>query len=161
MRIEIIPGYDRESDILALFDAYMNMLTTNDPTFKVYLDVQNYEEEIAHLGSKYGLPDGRLYLLCYDGEPAGCIALRKIDSCNCELKRLYVKERYRGLGLGKMLVHRILVDAKQIGYTYVLLDTLPFLNAAIRIYRDFGFVEIEKYNDSPMDNAIYMKLELK
>ena len=160
MCIEFMLGYDRKADVLALFDAYMDMLITNDPAFKTYLGIQNYEDEIAHLDTKYGLPDGRLYLVCCDGEPAGCIALRKIDSHNCELKRLYVKENYRGQGLGKCLVRRIISDAKQIGYSYMLLDTLPFLNTAIQIYKDFGFVEIDKYNDSPMENSIYMRLKL-
>ena len=42
----------------------------------------------------------------------------------------------------------------------MLLDTLPFLQSAQRLYRAVGFREIEKYNDSPMDGATYMKLEL-
>ena len=160
MHIEIVHGYDRKPDILTLFDAYVDMLIFNEPKFKTYLGVQNYEEEIANIDSKYGLPYGRLYLLCCDGEPAGCVALRKIDTHHCELKRLYVKEKYRGHGLGKLLVHRVVADAKQIGYSYILLDTLPFLNAAIQLYKDLGFVEIGKYNNSPMDNAIYMSLHL-
>mgnify|MGYP003299473394 CR=1 FL=1 len=51
-------------------------------------------------------------------------------------------------------------DAKEIGYRYILLDTFPFLERAIHMYRVRGFREIEKYNDSPMASTIYMKLDL-
>ena len=55
---------------------------------------------------------------------------------------------------------RILADARAIGYRTMLLDTLPFLQTALKLYLDYGFEEIERYNDSPMDTSIYMKLDL-
>lgn len=42
----------------------------------------------------------------------------------------------------------------------MLLDTLPFLKSAIRLYEKYGFYKIERYNNNPMDNSIYMKLNL-
>jgi hypothetical protein len=56
---------------------------------------------------------------------------------------------------------KIIQDAKGIGYSQILLDTLPFLESAIRMYRSFGFYEIESYNNSPMDTSIYMRLDVK
>lgn len=55
---------------------------------------------------------------------------------------------------------KIIMDAKEIGYTHMLLDTLPFLKSALRIYTDLRFYPIESYNDSPMSTSIYMKLDL-
>lgn len=136
------------------------MLITNDESFKQYLDLQNYDEEVKHLESKYGMPDGRLYLVYCDGKLAGCIGLRKIDNQNCEMKRLYVRPEFRGKKLGNILIEKIIGDAREIGYSYMLLDTLPFLQSAIHIYKKFGFYEIESYNNSPMDTSIYMKLDL-
>ena len=91
---------------------------------------------------------------------AGCIALRKLDEQCSELKRLYVRPQFRGSRIGEALVHRVLSDAREIGYRHVLLDTLPFLRSAIGLYRRVGFYEIPCYNDSPMDNTIFMQYDL-
>lgn len=136
------------------------MLIEKDSSFQKYLDIQNYSEEMKHLENKYGLPNGRLYLVYCDEKLAGCIGLRKIDSQNCEMKRLYVRPQFRGRKIGNLLVEKIIDDAKKIGYSYMLLDTLPFLKSAIHMYKKYGFYEISSYNDSPMDTSIYMKLNL-
>ena len=92
---------------------------------------------------------------------AGCIGLRKIDRQNCEVKRLYVRLQFRGNHIGDQLIRTIIEDSRQIGYSHMLLDTLPFLKNAIHMYRMYGFYEIESYNNSPMDTSIYMLLDLK
>ena len=104
--------------------------------------------------------NGRLYLIYCDEKLAGCIGLRKIDNQNCEMKRLYIRQEFRGQKLANILVEKIIEDAKEIGYSHMLLDTLPFLESAIHIYKKFGFYEIESYNDSPMDTSIYMRFDL-
>lgn len=158
--INIVSAYDRPEEVSILFLEYTNMLIENDPSFREYLDIQNYDEEIKHLEVKYGMPDGRLYIVYCDEELAGCIGLRKIDDQNCEMKRLYVRSKFREKKIGSLLVEKIIKDAKDIGYSYMLLDTLPFLQNAIYLYKKYGFYEIESYNDSPMDTSIYMKLDL-
>lgn len=158
--IKIVSAYDRAEEVRRLFEEYTDMLVENDPSFQEYLDIQNYSEEMEHLEKKYGLPDGRLYLAYCDEELAGCIGLRKMDSQNCEMKRLYVRPAFRGRKIGNLLVEKIIDDAKKIGYSYMLLDTLPFLKSAIHMYKKYGFYEINSYNDSPMNTSIYMKLNL-
>ena len=138
MEPKLVLAYDRPADIGALFSEYTRMLVTEDPAFAAYLELQNYDEELRHLEGKYGLPDGRLYLALVDGTPAGCIALRKLDETRCELKRLYVRPAFRGQGLARLLTEQILRDARAIGYRKILLDTLPFLESAIRLYRSLG-----------------------
>lgn len=160
MDIRIVPAYEQREEINILFSEYINMLITNDESFQKYLDIQNYDEEVKHLESKYGMPDGRLYLAYCDEGLAGCIGLRKINNQNCEMKRLYVRPEFRGKKLGSILIEKIIGDAREIGYSYMLLDTLPFLQSAIHMYKKFGFYEIESYNNSPMDTSIYMKLDL-
>lgn len=160
MSIQIIYGYEKSEKVRVLFSEYIQMLISNDESFKEYLDIQNYDEEINDLEKKYGTPDGRLYLLYYDKELAGCIGLRKIDDENCEMKRLYIRQKFRGKNLGNILVKKIITEARDIGYSYMLLDTLPFLKSAIRLYEKYGFYKIERYNNNPMDNSIYMKLNL-
>lgn len=160
MGIKIIPAYDHVQEIETLFSEYTNMLIAGDSAFQEYLTLQNYEEEMKHLEQKYGLPHGRLYLVYCDDALAGCIGLRKIDQENCEMKRLYVRPKFRGQHIGNILVQKIIEDAREIGYSHMLLDTLPFLESAIRLYKAFGFYEIESYNNSPMETSIYMKLDL-
>ena len=160
MSLEIVPAFDRANEIRELFAEYMDMLLDGDPTFAGYLTIQNYDDELKDLSQKYGLPDGRLYLAYWNGEVAGSIALRKIDDENCELKRMYIKPAFRRNGIAKTLVNQLIADAREIGYRYMLLDTLPFLQTAIRMYKNIGFYEIERYNNSPMDTSIYMKFDL-
>ena len=160
MNIEIVLAYMHTQEINALFSEYTNMLIANDNSFQNYLDLQDYDEEINHLEEKYGMPSGRLYLAYCNEEAAGCIGLRNIDERNCEMKRLYVRPKFREKNIGKLLVQKIITDAKEIGYSYMLLDTLPFLEKAIHMYKKFGFYTIDSYNNSPMNTSIYMKLDL-
>lgn len=160
MGLKFVPAYDFPSEVGELFSEYTELLIAGDSSFKEYLAIQNYDEELDHLESKYGFPYGRLYLAYYDGELAGCIGLRKIDEKNGEMKRLYVRPGFRGKRIGNQLVQKIIEDARKIGYSSILLDTLPFLRNAIHLYETYGFYEIDSYNDSPMDTSIYMKLDL-
>ena len=127
MNIKILPAYDFPEEIKLLFSEYTDILIEGDPSFKEYLEIQNYDDELKHLEKKYGLPYGRLYLVYYNNEVAGCIGLKKIDKKNCEMKRLYVRPKFRGKQIGEQLIEKIIKAAKEIGYSYMLLDTLPFL----------------------------------
>ncbi len=158
--IKLVDAYSYKEEIKELFNEYTYMLVEVDEKFKEYLEIQNYDAELENLESKYGRPYGRLYLVYWEGEVAGCIGLRQIDKTVCEMKRLYVKPEFRGKGIGNYLVKKIVADAKDVGYSKMRLDTLPFLEIAERLYRKNGFYEIPCYNDSPMDNSIYMQLDL-
>lgn len=161
MNMKIISAYDLTQEIRELFTEYTELLIEGDAAFKGYLEKQNYNDELNDLEIKYGLPYGRLYVAYCDETLAGCIGLKKINEQHCEMKRLYVRPQFRGKHLGNLLVERIIKDAKEIGYSSMFLDTLPFLQNAIHMYKKFGFYEIESYNNSPMDNLVYLKLDLQ
>ncbi len=160
MAIELIEGYDRPDDVLRLFTEYTDDIVKKSPEVESCLEAQHYDEEVLRLREKYGRPEGRLYLALSDGQAAGCVALRKIDGRVCEMKRLYVRPEFRGCRIGKLLVERIIGDAARIGYRYDRLDTFPFMNDAIRMYKRYGFCEIARYNDNPAPSAVYMQLDL-
>ena len=160
MKPDIIPAYDSLQEIGQLFTEYTDYLVEEDPSVKAYLQIQDYEKELSHLREKYGPPYGRLYLACVENRPAGCIGLRKLDAQTGEMKRLYVRPEFRGHRIGGQLIEKVIGDAREIGYTVLLLDTLPFLQNAIRLYQQYGFYEISCYNDSPLDSSIYMRLDL-
>ena len=160
MELTIRLGYDAREEIAALFSEYTKTLVEGDPAFRAYLDKQGYDNEVLHPEEKYGLPRGRLYLARIEGEPAGCVALRPLDEKRCEMKRLYVRPAFRERGLGGQLIQRVIDEARAIGYECLLLDTLPFLTDAIGMYHRRGFVDIPSYNNSPMENLVYMRLDL-
>lgn len=160
MSIRIEPAFEYRQEIKELFTEYTAMLVEGDPAFQGYLDQQNYDEEVRDLKMKYDYPMGRLYIALDGEKAAGCIGLKPFDEGRCELKRLYVRPEYRGQKLGETLVKKIIEDAKKIGYHTILLDTLPFLGSAKALYERTGFAECGKYNDSPMDTSIFMKLEV-
>lgn len=160
MKTEIIPAYEDIEEIKKLLMEYTELLIEGNPEIVKYLKIQNYESEFEHLEIKYGLPEGRLFIAKISNEVAGCIALRKIDDVNCEMKRLYVKPAFRGNKIAERLVETIIEEAQKIGYKSILLDTLPFLKGAVCLYKKMGFYEIESYNNSPINNTIYMKLDL-
>src|SRR6185436_10626820 len=129
---------------------------------QIDLCFQNFEQELANLPGDYAVPDGRL-LLAYDGaELAGCVALRRINEGVCEMKRLFLREEFRGRGLGRQLIEAIIREAKQIGYERMRLDTLPpKMNDAIALYRSYGFRETAPYYENPVAGAIFMELDLR
>ena len=161
MEFRIQPGYAESAALGALFQEYTADLLRQKPAFAAYLEQQSYAWELLHLEEKYGMPGGRLYLATCETKPVGCIALHKLDAKRCELKRLYVRPAYREWHLGAALIQRVIDDAKAIGYACILLDTFPFLVEAIHLYRRLGFYEIERYNDGPMDDMLYFRLDLQ
>lgn len=125
---------------------------------------QGFEAELAELPGAYAPPEGTLLLACVDGEPAGCCALRPLyntDHLNaCEMKRLFVRRAFRGFGLGRLLVERVLSDGQLAGYTTMLLDTLSDMETARALYQEMGFVEVAPYYHNPIPGAHYLKVDL-
>ena len=124
----------------------------------VDLCFQSFEAELAELPGKYAPPTGRLFLAVIEGKVAGCIALRKIDAEMCEMKRLFVREDFRGLGLGSALIEKIIAEAKAIKYKRMRLDTLPDkMPKAVELYRSYAFRKIAPYYANPHKETLYME----
>jgi ribosomal protein S18 acetylase RimI-like enzyme len=126
----------------------------------VPLEVDDFEAWLATLPGPYAPPRGRLLVVRYGGESAGCVALRALDDEAGEVKRLYVRERFRGLGLARALVQELIATARHVGYTCLRLDTHESMIPAQALYRSFGFREIEPYWDHPIPDVIFFELKL-
>jgi ribosomal protein S18 acetylase RimI-like enzyme len=123
---------------------------------------QGFEEELRDLPGKYVPPRGRLYLARVGDDVAGSIALRPLDSDICEMKRLFVREKFRGMKIGQLLIERLIGEAKEIGYSAMRLDTYPpKMGIAVRLYESYGFREIGPYYNNPTDGVLYMELKLQ
>ncbi len=130
--------------------------------FGLKLCFQNFDEEVAGLPGKYTPPDGRLFLAFSDKKLAGCIALRNLQEEICEMKRLFVREDFRGLGIGNSLIEKLIAGAKEIGYEKMRLDTFPSKMAkAVELYHAYGFYEIAPYYQNPYGETFFMELEIK
>lgn len=136
-----------------LFDEYVAALNI-DLTF------QNYDNERRHIADIYMPPTGALFLAEHEGVAAGCVGLRKLDGHRCEMKRLYVRPDFRGLGIGTALCDQIIQKGRQLGYEEMLLDTLASMHSALALYRSLGFKQIAPYYHNPLPDAQYLALKL-
>jgi ribosomal protein S18 acetylase RimI-like enzyme len=129
-------------------------------SLNVDLSFQNFSKELETIQNQYGKPEGALLLAC-DGEVfVGCSGVRKLDQETAELKRMYVKNEYRGYHIGTSLLQRSIELAKEAGYKKIRLDTLDYMTKAQQLYRSFGFYEIPSYRFNPLSGTIYMEKQL-
>ena len=128
-----------------------------------YFDVATFEEELSSLPGKYGLPGGQLLLATLDKAPAGCVALREIDSGSCEMKRMFVYPQHHGKGVGRALAEGIIKEARGLGYRAMRLDTSVRQAEANALYQRLGFQTIKPYYELPEDVRnwlVFMELKL-
>ena len=138
-----------------LFAAYASSLGID-------LAFQGFQAEMDAMPGKYAPPAGALLLARNIGnEPIGCVGFRPLaaEGC-CEMKRLYVSPKGRGLGVGKALVRAVVLEATRIGYQEIRLDTLPSMAAAIALYRKAGFRAVAPYYETPLAGTIFLGLSL-
>ncbi|OAA92596.1 GNAT family N-acetyltransferase [Clostridium coskatii] len=160
MDVTIRLAYKEKEELIQLFKEYTESILAEGEEVIACLKSQHYSDEINGIAEKYGLPEGRLYIASIDNNSVGCIALRKVDEDYCEMKRLYVRPGNRGKHIGRKLMEQIISDAKEIGYKHIRLDTFPFMDKAIKMYKNYGFYEIERYNDNPAPTAVFMQLDI-
>lgn len=141
-------------------DEARKIFTEYENWLGVSLCFQGFDEEMAGLPGKYAPPRGRLLFAMENDEVAGCVASRPLDEETCEMKRLFVREKFQGMRLGSELIDRLIAEARASGYKKMRLDSwIPRMGKAIEMYRRHGFYEIEPYNENPYE-MIFMELAL-
>jgi putative acetyltransferase len=133
-------------------------------SLSVDLCFQDFENELLQLPGDYSAPRGALLLAQVNAEWAGCCAMRPLDAADytnaCEMKRLFVRPGFRGLGLGRRLAEGIMDAARLAGYDSILLDTLDEMESARALYEELGFEEVPPYYFNPIAGAHYLKANL-
>ncbi|MGB0036453.1 MAG: GNAT family N-acetyltransferase [Candidatus Acidiferrales bacterium] len=162
--LRIVPAVSKETitEASILFREYAAALTV-DLTF------QDFQKELASLPGEYAPPEGRLLIASIEpavgsnsaSGVAGCIGLRKIDAETCEMKRLFVRTDFRGMGVGRALALGVISAAREVGYLRMRLDTLPEMSQAQALYFSLGFKEIEPYRFNPIPGARFLELALR
>jgi GNAT superfamily N-acetyltransferase len=146
-------------------------VTTPEQLGQVRTLIRSYQSELSvqyrfpdsewqNLPGGYRPPGGALLLATVAGEPAGCVGLRPfpLDGA-CEMKRLYVRPKFRGDKLGGTLIEQIIQAARCRGYTRMRLDTHPpTMGTAVELYRRFGFAEVPAGPGPQVDGLLYMEL---
>jgi putative acetyltransferase len=127
----------------------------------ISLCFQNFEAELAELPGSYVRPAGCLLLAIASAKLVGCVAVRPIEPGICELKRLFVKPAYRGMGVGRVLTTEAIARATNYGHHFMRLDTLSTMQAARELYRSLAFHEISSYNSHPVEGTFFMELDLR
>lgn len=121
---------------------------------------QGFEAELATLPGKYAPPAGAILLAWVDSSLAGCVAVRPLEPKVCEMKRLWVRDAFRGMQIGERLVRTLLARARDAGYERMRLDTLSQMHAAQALYRKLGFRETQPYYRNPLPGVVYLEKNL-
>jgi carbonic anhydrase len=118
-------------------------------------EVPDYDDWIAELPGEYTLLLARV-----EGAPAACACFRELDAQTGELKRMYVRDAFRGQGIARALVDKCIALGRAAGHTRLRLDTHSSLTPARTLYESFGFKQIPAYWDHPIDDAVFYELDL-
>jgi putative acetyltransferase len=151
---DISPVTDRDADAVRL------LLVEYAASLSVDLAFQSFDDELAQLPGRYAPPGGALLIARVDGEPIGCVGLRRLDEETCELKRLFVRAVHRGGGTGLRLLEEAVAEARRLGYRRLRLDTIPGMERAQELYERFGFREIAPYTQNPVAGTRFLELRL-
>lgn len=112
-----------------------------------------YDPTTDHLFEVFNSASGSIYFIAeQDGEMlggAGIYPTEALPEGTCELVKMYLLPKARGLGLGRALIQLCLNAAKEMGYTQVYLESMPELKKALSVYEKFGF----EYLEGPMGNS--------
>jgi putative acetyltransferase len=149
--VETAPAYCALGVLFREYQAHIN----------VDLCFQGFEAELASIEAIYAAPDGAAFIAAgQNAQRFGCIALKRLAPDVCEMKRLYVRPRHQGAGVGRALAQACIGRARALSYARMRLDTLATMHAAQRLYRSLGFVEIGAYYVNPHPDACFMECQL-
>ena len=133
--------------IRLILTEYMKFIANEiiKPPWQFNVDIEHEVDFTMNNLDKFAEPDGRLLLVEVDGEIAGTISLRKIREDAGEIKRMYVKPKFRGKKLGNLMVEKVISISEENGFSKLFLDTSLFMSSAVSLYKKFGFKETDSY----------------
>ena len=150
-----------EADTKELIEKAKELIREYAQSLEFDLGFQDFAMEMENFPGQYASPRGCLYVALDENEPIGCVALRDIGQGICEMKRLYVRPYVRGQKVGKLLAEIVIKAARDMGYDFMRLDTIPSMKQANMLYNALGFKQIAPYRFNPLEGATFLELNLK
>lgn len=142
------------------FDTGKRLFLEYAETLGFSICFQNFGQELADIRHQYGAPNGCLLLVTDGDNTVGCAGVRRWQGDIAELKRMYLRPDFRGKGAGQRLLDAALDRARGLGYRSIRLDTLPSMQAAVALYRKYGFQDIPPYRENPFEGTLYLEKNL-
>lgn len=124
---------------------------------------QDLDQELRELATAYGPPNGKTLLVRSGDQVSGAGAFHRLPDGTCEMKRLYVSQRFKGQGMGRRLAEALIDAARGDGFELMRLDTGNLLKEAITMYRKLGFKECAPHLEYPeklLPYLVFMELQL-
>lgn len=149
----IVKGAKEHAIARKLIEEYVGSLNFS-------LEFQKIDKELNHLNLFYGPPSGLIIMAKADDEFVGVACLRDLGNFVAEIKRMYVKPNFRGKGLGRKILNKIVDETKRLDYRFLRLDTVPDMESAFQLFVSKGFYEIEDYGTNPIEGARFMEYKL-
>jgi ribosomal protein S18 acetylase RimI-like enzyme len=131
------------ADIAAVQDLFREFVFRIGREDGIDVGYQDFAGEMTTFPDRFAA----LFLARVDGVPAAAVGLKALGPREGELKRLYCRDAFRGLGLGQALVEAVIADARRRGFTLMRLDTHASMGHAIRLYESFGFLPSAAHNE--------------
>jgi putative acetyltransferase len=131
------------ADVTAVADLFYEYVFMLARVHHVDVTYQDFAGEMASFPDRYEA----LFLARVNRAPAGAIALKRLSETECEVKRLYVRDAFRGLKLGEQLVERLIEEARARDYKIMRLDTHASMDHARALYARFGFAPSDAHNE--------------
>ena len=154
--LKIVPAQTEED-----FEIAKEILAEYIDSLGFDLSFQNIEQELADLSNHFAWPEECCLLDRNESQTVGCVAMKRLDDDICEMERLYVKPKFRRLGIGRELAENVIKKAQDIGYKSMRLHTVLPREAARNLYFSLGFKDIEPYQYNPMEKVAFMELKLE
>lgn len=129
---------------------------------------QTIREYVANYIDKFTTlrpPKGIIYILETEGKVIGMGALSPLDERVGEIKRMYIRQEYRGKGIGKRLLTKLMKKAKMFGYSSLRLESQDFMTVAHQLYQSMGFQKTDAYPGGETPDwyrpyNVFMKIDL-
>jgi ribosomal protein S18 acetylase RimI-like enzyme len=154
VKVENSSQYGEAARLIEAYGAYIDSMGFDDC---ITGDIQ---DEISNLERVYPNDKGGIYIVYWDNEAAGCVAIEEQEPGIAEIRRLYVSRAFRGKELGKQLIAHAVEEARELGYRKVRLDTFKAVDYAANIYRELGFNEVPPFNQLPPEKVVFMEQTL-
>lgn len=140
------------ADLVTEYVQWCRVRYESDPWFvEQVFGYQSLDAELKTLAQAYGPPNGTTLLARRDDVISGGGAFRRFATGVCEMKRLFVPQRFAGQGTGRLLCRELMRTAAVEGYQRMYLDTANLLKEAIGLYHSMGFRECAPYREYPAE----------